>query len=245
MESPVPLLQIMFLAQAGLQLLLLYWLVTIWRGTGLAVALVLMVPQFGLFYDNFIVGIGSWVGLGPVLEAISWPRFWIHWLMGAWLIIAAGAILRLADIGWAQKKWVMGSFCGLTVFWMLWDLPYFFSKSLYPVCEFGLVRYSTQVAADKFCLSTQVVVPGGGPPWPQLVTCFVVIGAGIVLWVKRSFPWMALGGTLMFISATPPFQALKLDNLGEVLIAGGCIWALAHFSKGRKRATLAREAVTT
>ena len=28
MDSPVPLMQIMFLAQAGLQLLLLYWLVT-------------------------------------------------------------------------------------------------------------------------------------------------------------------------------------------------------------------------
>jgi hypothetical protein len=54
-----------------------------------------------------------------------------------------------------------------------------------------------------------------------------------------------IGGILMFISATPPFQALKLDNLGEVFIAGGCILAIAHFAKGHRRATLAREAVAT
>lgn len=245
MESAVPLMQVMFLAQAGLQLMLLGWLVRIYRETGLAVALMLMIPQFGLFYDNLIVGIGSWIGIGPLLEAISWPRFWIHWLMGAWLIIASGAILRLAGFAWAQKKAVMGAFCGFTVFWMIWDIPYFFTKSLHPVCEFGLVRYSVQVAADKFCLSTQTVVPGDGPPWPQLATCFVVIAAGALLAFKRRFPWMMLGGILMFISATPPFAAIKLDNLGEVFIAGGCIWAIAHFSRGRRRAPLAREALAT
>ena len=37
--------------------------------------------------------------------------------------------------------------------------------------------------------------------------------------------------------------ALLAPTAGEVMIAGGCIWALAHFSKGRRRATLAREAV--
>ena len=242
MNSAVPLMQVMFLAQAGVQLLLLIWLYRIWRGTGLAVAAMLLVPQFGLFYDNFIVGIGSWVGLGPLLEAISWPRFWIHWLMGAWLIIASGAILRLADIGWAQKKAIMGAFCVVTVGCMIYDVPYFFEKSLFPVCEFGLVRYSVAVAADKFCLATQVAVPSDGAPWPQLITCFVVIGAGAVLAVKRRFPWMMLGGILMFISATPPFQRLKLDNFGEILIAGGCIWAIAHFASGKQRKALAREA---
>ncbi len=245
MDSPVPLMQVMFLAQAGLQLILLAWLVRIYKETGLAVALLLIPPQFGLVYDNLIVGIGSWIGVGPLLEAISWPRFWMHWLMGAWLIIASGAILRLAGFEWAQKKAVMGAFCALTVFWMIWDLPYFFTKSLHPVCEFGLVRYSVQVAEGKFCLSTQVAVRGDGPPWPQLVTCFIVIAAGALLAFKRRFPWMMLGAILMLISATPPLAAIKLDNLGEVFIAGGCIWAIAHFARGRRRATLAREAIAT
>jgi hypothetical protein len=57
----------------------------------------------------------------------------------------------------------------------------------------------------------------------------VVIGAGALLLVRHRFPWMMLGGLLMLISAAPPFRALKLDNFGEVLIAGGCIWAIARF----------------
>jgi hypothetical protein len=59
-----------------------------------------------------------------------------------------------------------------------------------------------------------------------------VIATGAILWIRRGFPWMCLGGSLMLISALPPFMKLKLDNFGEVLIAGGCIWALAHFSAG-------------
>jgi hypothetical protein len=35
----------------------------------------------------------------------------------------------------------------------------------------------------------------------------------------------------MLASAAPPFRALKLDNFGEILIAGGCIWAIARFSR--------------
>jgi hypothetical protein len=41
---------------------------------------------------------------------------------------------------------------------------------------------------------------------------------------------MFFGGVLMLASAAPAFRALKLDNFGEILIAGGCIWAIAHFS---------------
>jgi hypothetical protein len=222
----------LFLVQAFVQLLLLFWIVRIWKNTGLSVAFALFLPQFGLVYDNARVGLGSFIGLGPTLEALSWPAFWIHWLFGAWLIIVCGSVLRLAGFDWAKNKAVMASFCILTVIWMLYDLPYFWTKSLHPVCELDLVRYSVQVSADKFCLPNQVEVAGGGPPWPQLSTCIIVIITGAMLWAKRGFPWMFWGGLLMFISAMPPLMRLKLDNLGEVLIAGGCIWAIAHFSRG-------------
>lgn len=222
----------LFLVQAFLQLLLLGWLVRIWKRTGLAIALALFVPQFGLVYDNAIVGLGSFIGIGDTLKAISWPRFWIHWLFGTWLIILCGSVLRLAGFEWARPKWVMASFCILTAILMVYDLPHFWTDQLYPVCELGLERYSTSVSPDKFCFPDQVATPRGSPPIPSLITCFVVIATGAVLWLKRGFPWMALGGTLMFVSALPPFMRLKLDNFGEILIAGGCIWALAHFSAG-------------
>ncbi|MDW8259172.1 MAG: hypothetical protein RML32_06985, partial [Gammaproteobacteria bacterium] len=174
-------------------------------------------------------------------EALSWPRFWMHWLFGTWLIIACGAILRLAGFAWAQSKAAMSAFCLLTVAFMIYDLPHFWTDNLYPVCEKGLVRYSTSVSPDRFCFPDQVAIPRGPPPIPSIITCFVVIGTGLALWLRRGFPWMFLGGFLMLLTATPPAMALKLDNFGEVLIAGGCIWALARFALGRGRAAQARQ----
>ncbi len=222
----------LFWCQAAMQFILFWWLVRIWRTTGAAAAAVLIVPQFGLVYDNLMVAAGSDIGLGPLLEALSWPRFWIHWLMGAWLIIAAGAVLRMAGVRRAQSRWAMGGFCLLTVALMAYDLPHFWSETLYPVCEKGLVRYSTAVSPKDFCFPDQVAL-SGGPPIAAIMTCLVVIACGIVLWRARRFPWMFLGALLMFLSASPPLMRLKLDNFGEVLIAGGVIWAVAAFAPRR------------
>lgn len=226
----------LFLVQAALQLALFAWLWRLWRATGLAAALVLVVPQLGLVYDNLIVGLGGFIGLGPLLEALSWPRFWIHWLCGAWLIIASGSILRLAGLPWAQQRGAMVAFCALTVSLMALELPQFWTTSLHPVCELDLLRYSVQVPAAAVCSPDQLPVPGHGPPIAPVVTCLVVIGSGAVLLWRRRFPWMLLGGLLMLVSAMPPFSALKLDNFGEVLIAGGCIAALSRFARERRDA---------
>ena len=42
----------------------------------------------------------------------------------------------------------------------------------------------------------------------------------------------------MFISATPPFMRYKMDNVGEVMICLGAMWAIAHFADSRNRVRL-------
>lgn len=227
-----------FLLQAGLQLGLFVWMVRVYQRTGLAALAMLLIPQLGLVWDNLIVGSGQWIGFGPTLEALSWPRFWIHWLMGTWLIIASGAVLRLAGFQWAQKKWVMSGFCLLTVALMIKELPLFWTTSLHPVCELDLIRYSTAVSPADFCFPGQVAVPSTGALAP-IIACIVVIGSGIALWVRHKFPWMAICGTLMFVSATPPLRPWKLDNFGEVLIVFGVVLAMDRFAS-KRREPLAR-----
>jgi hypothetical protein len=222
----------LFYLQTVCQIALLIWLLRIRRNTGAAAATVLLIPQLGLVYDNLIVALGSSIGLGSTLQALTWPRFWIHWLFGSWLIIASGGILRLAGFAWARTRAAMAAFCVLTVALMVYDLPLFWKSKLYPVCELGLVRYSTAVSAEKFCSPDQLVVKSEFP-LAAITTCWVVIIVGIELLRRRRFPWMLLGGALMFVSATPLVARLKLDNFGEILIAGGCIWAIAHFAKPR------------
>lgn len=223
----------LFAIQAAMQFALFLWLLHIWRTTRTPGAAVLLFPQFGLVWDNLIVALGGTIGLGPLLYWLSWPRFWIHWLMGAWLIIATGCILRLAGFEWAKRRWFMVSLCLLTVAMMLYDVPYFFTQELHPVCEFDLVRYSTAVREGLQCFEDQPAVAGSGAPLPQLVAMAVVLAGGLALWIRRGFPWLFLGGLLMLISAMPPFMRFKLDNFGEVCIAFGAIYALWHFTRKR------------
>lgn len=231
----------LFWFQTAMHVLLVIWLVRIYRQTGLLTAAVLIIPQAGLVWDNGVVAAGTLVGIGDTLKALSWPRFWVHWLFGTWLIIACGAVLRLAGVRWALTRAGMLVFCLLTVALMIYDLPHFFRDQLYPVCEKGLIRYSTFVAPDRLCFEGQALTPRSAPPIPSILTCLIVIATGAVLLVRRRFAWMLLGGVVMLLTASPPGMKYKLDNLGEVFITGGVIWALAALTRGRARQPLSRD----
>jgi hypothetical protein len=65
------------------------------------------------------------------------------------------------------------------------------------------------------------------PPIAPIVTCFVVILTGLVMWRKRGLPWMTIGGVVMLLTAAiPALNRHRLDNLGEVFIQGGAIVTL-------------------
>lgn len=223
----------LFFVYGLLQLGLFTWLVRIVRETREPAAWLLLLPQFFLIWDNWRVAAGPLLGHGDLLYWLSWPSFWTHWFAGCWLIIAAGALLRLAGFEWAKSKWVMGAFCTLTVALMLHDLPYFWSRDIYPVCEYDLIRYAGRVTEATRCSPDQPLAGVRDFPLAPVVTCFVLIGTGLILWFRRGFPWLFAGAFLMLISATPPFAKYKLDNLGEVLIKGGAFWALWHFTRAR------------
>ncbi len=225
----------LFFVYGLMQLGLFVWLLRIWRETREPVALLLILPQFFLVWDNWRVAAGPLLGFGDVLYWLTWPSFWIHWFAGCWLIIASGGILRLAGIEFAKPRLVMALFCLVAVALMLHDLPYFWTKDIYPVCEYDLIRYGGSVKEATRCFPDQALTAPGDFPLAPVVTCFVVIGSGLVLWVRRGFPWMFLGGLLMLISATPPVAKYKLDNLGEFLIKGGAFWALWQFTRDRVR----------
>ncbi len=190
-------------------------------------------------WNNFIVGVKRFVGFSPLLEALSWPRFWLHWLSRTWLIVGAGVALRLANFEFMRGVRPLLLFCSLTVALMMFDLPHFWRDTLHPVCEFDLIRYSTAVSADNLCYPEKQVVRAA-PPLPSIITCFVMIVSGAILMLRRRFPWMFAGGVLMLASAMPPLRDFKLDNFGEILIAAGCIAAIAHFSRSRPYGRYAR-----
>jgi hypothetical protein len=84
-----------------------------------------------------------------------------------------------------------------------------------------------------------VLVPSDGPPIAPIVTCFVTIIVGAVLWLRRGLPWLTLGGIAMLLTvAIPVLNRHRLDNLGEVFIHGGAIltlWQLTRAGDQRVR----------
>jgi hypothetical protein len=120
----------------------------------------------------------------------------------------------------------MGGFCLLATALIVHDLPLFWTKEIYPVCEYDLIRYAGSVSETTRCTPDQALVRGE-PPIAPIVTCFVVILAGLVLWRKRGMPWMTIGGVVMLLTAAiPALNRHRLDNLGEVFIQGGAIVTL-------------------
>jgi hypothetical protein len=227
---------LLFLVFAALQAALFVWLLRLWRRTRAPATAVLLVPQFFLIWDNLRVVSGAVLGHGPLLYALSWPAFWSHWMTGCWLIIASGSILRLAGFEFARQRWVMGAFCLVAVALMAHDLPYFWTRDIYPVCELGLIRYSGAVSEVSRCSVDQALVASDFPLAP-VVTCLVVIGSGALLWLRRGFPWMALGAIGMLLTAAlPALRAHKIDNFGEVLIVLGATLAIARFARATPRA---------
>jgi hypothetical protein len=236
------MLSYLFLAFALIHLGLWLWGWKLWARTGRPVSLFLVL--FGgtlLFYDNLRIGIGRFVGPGDMLYALSVPAFAWHWAMLPLLIIAAGSIARQADFTGAKNRIVMGLFCTLAVVLSAMDIPKIFDMDLRVACLADTVRYTTNVSPAQVCPGDEPYMQGAGAALVAIITNIVVLGVGLVLWVRRRWPWMALGAGAMFVAAgafaRSPWS-LPIANFGEICITTGLIVTCAHFA--RLRADLPR-----
>ena len=143
---------------------------------------------------------------GPMLYALSVPRFILHQLVLPWLILAAFDQARRAGIGWAQgprsrtvaivaSALVMVAGVLTRIVGVSWD----------PAVMDGVTRY--------------VAVGVAGPPLVSIVSIGFGTVVGFFLWRKLGWPWIALAGVLVFIGEGIPIEAVKrvLGSGAEVL----------------------------
>jgi hypothetical protein len=231
------MLSYVFLAFALIHLGLWLWGWKLWAETGRPVSLFLVL--FGgtlLFYDNLRIGLGRFIGPGDTLYAMSVPAFAWHWSMLPLLVIAAGSIARQADFAWARNRVVMGAFCVVAVALSVHDIPKIFDMDLRVACLADTVRYTTNVSPAQVCPGDEPWMQGAGGPLVAIVTNLVVLGVGIALWVRRKWPWLALGAGAMLVAAgafaRSPWS-LPIANFGEICITTGLIVTCAHFARLR------------
>ncbi|MEZ5564100.1 MAG: hypothetical protein R3F24_00690 [Gammaproteobacteria bacterium] len=233
------MLSYLFLAYAVAHLGIWLWGWKLWAQTGRPVALLLvLVGGTLLFYDNFRIGIGRFVGEGDLLYYLSVPAFAWHWSLLPLLVIAAGSIARLAGLRWSLNLLVMGAFCVVAVALSAHDIPKIFSMELYPVCLADTLRYSTSVRAGQLCPGGEIILRGEGGPLVAIITNVIVLAVGMALWIQRRWPWLAVGAGLMFIAAGAfarhPYS-LAIANVGEICITLGLITTCAHFARLKQK----------
>lgn len=173
-----------------------------------AMALIVIV---GLFYDNLIIAIGSFIGEGALLKGLNSVRFVIHALFTPTLIMFAIATAQRLGVGWAQKTAVFTVFGLLTV--LLIGLGVYtdiINLALVPEVEAGTLRYGNDNTA--------------GPPIPAIVTIIVMLAVGVSLWRQHKWWVLFVGSALMFIFAGAGASILLLSNIGEVAFAGSVLW---------------------
>lgn len=243
------MLSYIFLIYAVIHIGLLVWGWRSWGPAGRPVALTLLL--FGntlLWYDNFRIGMGRFIGEGELLYNMSVPAFFWHWTMLPLFVIVAGSIARLAGLEWARNRVVMGLFCLVAVGLIALDLPYALgllfgqvgpipAVELRPGCIADTLRYTTRVSASQFCSPDAVAFANGPSPLPAILMNFIMVGVGIALWVRHGWKWLViLPGLMFFAAGSAPLwgaYALPVANFGEMLFTVGVMITILRFSPGR------------
>ena len=163
-----------------------------------------------LIVDNFVVGLGAFIGAGAVLKFLNAVRFYTHALFTAWIIVFSFGILKRIGVGWAQGK---------------------IAHAL--VCLFALAMCLVGVYLDIIRLELVLKEENGTlryvnegihiPPIPSIVAIIFMMFAGIIVWIRNKSPWTFLGALLMFICAPLGLRFPVLGQFGEIAFGGALI----------------------
>ena len=189
-------------------------------------AFALILPIAAVVWDNSIVALGASIGDGPLLVALSWPRYIGHALFTPiWIITAVGfarraGAERLKTKAISVGQWALYAVC--VVFGFLRSVVYLV---MVPATEGGLFYYRN----------------GGsfpGPPVGSIVMLVVVLVCAVVVWRLTKSPWMLLGALFMLVVSVVPTETIGfvLSNTGEVVMAASLV-ATEYLLQKRKRLT--------
>lgn len=191
-------------------------------------------PLLLVWFDNVVIGLGSMLGEGSLLMGMNAVRFVAHFISLPMSFIAIGAMAREAEFQWAQPKWVMGLFCALTTFFILYDLWQFSSATLYPACFADTLRYTTNITEFTACSPAADI--GAGKliaPTPAIMLTVAVIVFGICLWITIGWRWLAIfaiGSMAFFAVPLGPTGGI-LANVGEPIFVGAIVATAAHIAR--------------
>ena len=199
---------ILFLILAGLYILLMVWgLVLLKKDDRPGLRYLLFFVTAGLVWDNALIGLGRWIGEGPLLENLSLSRFWAHAFLTPLLTLVADDLIVRAGSGWARTTMARVAAWLFTLALVVLELLYeTIGTEAEPVYEYGALRYA---AAES-----------SGPPIMVILVLIPLFTAGIILWRRRRSPWLFLGTLLMLIGSAIelPIESSAATNVFELML---------------------------
>ena len=203
-----------------------------------ALTLAVMLPLCFLWLDNAAIAGGQFIGEGSFLLAVTYLRYFIHWVILPILMVAAGLLLRDAGFKFAENRVVIGLFWLAAAGFVLLDMPYLFTAEFYPACYAETLRLTTSVPDWQLCDPANPPPKGvNPPPIAPIVINLTMMAVGAALWVRFGFKWLTLAALFMFVAAglqqVPGFfWGPLLGNLGEPIFNLGILAAVRRFGPG-------------
>lgn len=221
---------------ATLQLGLWFWGLSLWRrrgaqGRSWALAMVL-VPTALLWYDNARIALGSLLGAGELLYALSVPALVWHWTMLPFFVLAAAFIARDSRLPGHRRAWTGWLFWGVAALLLALDLPYAWrllsgEMTLALGCIGDAVRYTATLSEAYLCAPGEPIHRVGPGPLVAIVMNAVVLVVAAGLWRYRGQPLLfATSATMFVLAAAGPAlgaNAAPIANVGEVIFVFGLL----------------------
>ncbi|WP_306362296.1 hypothetical protein [Nocardia sp. CC227C] len=189
--------------------------VALWAGSGAASASrwPLTLLGLGLAYDSAVFGLGSALGEGAALHALSVGRYVGHAVLTPLLLV--WAVERVLGL---RRRWAWTLAVALMGWGVLRDVV---ALRLVPRAFADTLRY--------------VPAAPHGPPWPVLVVIAVLLAAAIVLWRREKRPALLIAAVILVAASAAAFDLPPLGNAGEaVLFAAVVSVERAGVGRGRR-----------
>lgn len=216
------MLTVAYVGYALAQTALAVWAFRIYRRDRAAGTLTLMLPIAAVVYDNVAVALGSFIGAGPLLEAVSVPRFLGHALLTpVWIVTAFAFATRAGAFRGRERMARIGSLV-LYALMVVIGLVHSVVLFSFELVELGDLVYYTNGGG----------IPG--PPIPSIVMTLVVIACGVILVRRARWPWMLVGALFMLVAAGAPRELVGfvVSNSGEVVMAASLVATAVFLRRG-------------
>lgn len=167
-----------------------------------------------LAYENAVIGLGRWVGEGPLLETLNTPRFIAHAVLTPMLMLWGLALLRRQSVAWALRTGTAVSVGAIVAFLVVYDATFdIFGLDLAPETWADTLRYANLAAPE-------------GPPLAAILTGLALIIVGGQSFLGTRSNRLLLAAIVMAAVAGLAGYSPILGNLGELALMAGILTEL-------------------